>query len=255
MNMPTEAVPHYPSDPKPPFPEQTQELPGSFKLMNPRPDHGEQSWRGAGRLNGMVALITGVDSCSDTPEQSSAPLVVIPYRRRASANRQRRPDNGIRTKRSRLSISRPGWRAATACRPLGTKRTVADFAEQCAGVVHVQNNLHGRAVTGSSQGANGQPGEQAKAAAPWGQSRSVPDGVWPSRTGRRACRKVTSAILWEIPCQALRRVMRFSDGVPMLLLSCARKTPTPTSCAMTAHPRRIFPAADGRQTVDRRHRR
>jgi len=52
----------YPDYPKPPFPEQTQELPGSFKLMDPPPDHGEQSWRGAGRLEGSVALITGGDS-------------------------------------------------------------------------------------------------------------------------------------------------------------------------------------------------
>ncbi|MBD9529899.1 SDR family oxidoreductase [Paracoccus sp. PAR01] len=48
--------------PKPPFPEQSQKLPGSFKKMSPRPDHGETSWRGAGRLDGMVALITGGDS-------------------------------------------------------------------------------------------------------------------------------------------------------------------------------------------------
>ncbi|MTH62451.1 SDR family oxidoreductase [Paracoccus litorisediminis] len=48
--------------PKPPFPEQSQKLPGSFKKMRPRPDHGETSWRGAGRLDGMVALITGGDS-------------------------------------------------------------------------------------------------------------------------------------------------------------------------------------------------
>ena len=30
--------------------------------MQPRPDHGETSWRGAGRLQGKVALITGGDS-------------------------------------------------------------------------------------------------------------------------------------------------------------------------------------------------
>ncbi|MFC0199162.1 SDR family oxidoreductase [Paracoccus rhizosphaerae] len=48
--------------PKPPFPEQTQELPGSFARMNPVPDHGEDSWRGANRLAGKTALITGGDS-------------------------------------------------------------------------------------------------------------------------------------------------------------------------------------------------
>jgi NAD(P)-dependent dehydrogenase (short-subunit alcohol dehydrogenase family) len=48
--------------PKPPFPEQTQEPPGSFVSMQPRPDHGETTWVGAGRLKGRVALITGADS-------------------------------------------------------------------------------------------------------------------------------------------------------------------------------------------------
>jgi len=48
--------------PFPPFPEQQQEPPGSFRRMDPVPDHGEESWRGAGRLEGLVALITGGDS-------------------------------------------------------------------------------------------------------------------------------------------------------------------------------------------------
>ncbi|GHG22801.1 SDR family oxidoreductase [Paracoccus aerius] len=48
--------------PKPPFPKQQQELPGSFQKMDPKPDHGEESWRGAGRLEGMKAIITGGDS-------------------------------------------------------------------------------------------------------------------------------------------------------------------------------------------------
>ncbi|SCY68775.1 glucose 1-dehydrogenase [Paracoccus tibetensis] len=48
--------------PKPPFPKQEQSLPGSFREMDPAPDHGEDSWVGAGRLEGKVALITGGDS-------------------------------------------------------------------------------------------------------------------------------------------------------------------------------------------------
>ncbi len=48
--------------PHPPFPEQTQELPGSFAQMDPRPDHGETSWKGAARLEGQIALVTGGDS-------------------------------------------------------------------------------------------------------------------------------------------------------------------------------------------------
>lgn len=48
--------------PKPPFPEQSQPWPGLVSKMTPRPDHGEESYRGSGRLAGRKALITGGDS-------------------------------------------------------------------------------------------------------------------------------------------------------------------------------------------------
>jgi NAD(P)-dependent dehydrogenase (short-subunit alcohol dehydrogenase family) len=48
--------------PKPPFKEQTQPWPGLAREMNPKPDHGETSYRGSGRLAGRKALITGGDS-------------------------------------------------------------------------------------------------------------------------------------------------------------------------------------------------
>jgi NAD(P)-dependent dehydrogenase (short-subunit alcohol dehydrogenase family) len=48
--------------PKPPFREQTQAWPGLASKMNPKPDHGESSYRGSGRLAGRRALITGGDS-------------------------------------------------------------------------------------------------------------------------------------------------------------------------------------------------
>src|SRR4051812_40799775 len=48
--------------PKPPFQEQSQPWPGLAGKMNPRPDHGEESYRGSGRLAGRKALITGGDS-------------------------------------------------------------------------------------------------------------------------------------------------------------------------------------------------
>ncbi|OWU67001.1 SDR family oxidoreductase [Marinibacterium profundimaris] len=48
--------------PKPPFPEQPQSLPGDTDRMDPRPDHGEDSYKGSGKLTGMAALITGADS-------------------------------------------------------------------------------------------------------------------------------------------------------------------------------------------------
>lgn len=47
---------------KPPFDKQTQDLPGSDAKMNPQPDHGEQSYKGTGKLKGMVAIVTGADS-------------------------------------------------------------------------------------------------------------------------------------------------------------------------------------------------
>jgi NAD(P)-dependent dehydrogenase (short-subunit alcohol dehydrogenase family) len=48
--------------PKPPFDEQSQPWPGLARDMNPRPDHGEESYVGSGRLQGRKALITGGDS-------------------------------------------------------------------------------------------------------------------------------------------------------------------------------------------------
>src|ERR1700742_382290 len=47
---------------KPPFPVQRQRWPGLVSKMKPRPDHGERSYQGSGRLKGRKALITGGDS-------------------------------------------------------------------------------------------------------------------------------------------------------------------------------------------------
>src|SRR3982750_2273496 len=48
--------------PKPPFKGQEQPWPGLASKMEPRPDHGEKSYKGWGRLAGRKALITGGDS-------------------------------------------------------------------------------------------------------------------------------------------------------------------------------------------------
>src|SRR4051794_10324441 len=48
--------------PKPPFEKQQQPWPGLARDMHPRPDHGETSYRGSGRLARRKALITGGDS-------------------------------------------------------------------------------------------------------------------------------------------------------------------------------------------------
>jgi NAD(P)-dependent dehydrogenase (short-subunit alcohol dehydrogenase family) len=47
---------------QPPQPAQQQDMPGETGRMTPRPDHGESSYRGSGRLLDRVAVITGGDS-------------------------------------------------------------------------------------------------------------------------------------------------------------------------------------------------
>lgn len=68
--MPQSAPPQSPvtTDPKkegekPQFDQQGKiEYPGPSKKMDPQPDYGEESYRGLGRLEGKVALVTGADS-------------------------------------------------------------------------------------------------------------------------------------------------------------------------------------------------
>lgn len=44
------------------FPEQQQQPPGLTDELEPRPDHGEESYQGSGKLEGKIAVITGADS-------------------------------------------------------------------------------------------------------------------------------------------------------------------------------------------------
>ena len=49
--------------PKPPQPKQQQDtIPGRTGPMKPQPDHGEETYKGSGRLAGKKAIITGGDS-------------------------------------------------------------------------------------------------------------------------------------------------------------------------------------------------
>jgi NAD(P)-dependent dehydrogenase (short-subunit alcohol dehydrogenase family) len=48
--------------PRPPFPPQQQPMPGETGKMSPVPDHGEHSYHGSGRLEGLKVVITGGDS-------------------------------------------------------------------------------------------------------------------------------------------------------------------------------------------------
>ncbi len=52
-----------PNRPAPPFPAQQQsDVPGHTAPMDPAPDHGEESYKGSGRLAGKAAIVTGGDS-------------------------------------------------------------------------------------------------------------------------------------------------------------------------------------------------
>ncbi|MCC9138616.1 SDR family oxidoreductase [Pontibacter silvestris] len=67
MNQAEENKPDTQQDPQkqykqPPFPEQQQNVPGSEQEMTPKPDHGEETYKGSGKLAGRKAIITGADS-------------------------------------------------------------------------------------------------------------------------------------------------------------------------------------------------
>jgi hypothetical protein len=48
--------------PKPPFKSQQQSPPGRSDKMDPKPDHGETTYRGSNKLKNKKAIITGADS-------------------------------------------------------------------------------------------------------------------------------------------------------------------------------------------------
>jgi NAD(P)-dependent dehydrogenase (short-subunit alcohol dehydrogenase family) len=59
----TENVMSHTNRPAPPFPAQQQsDVPGHTASMDPVPDHGEESYKGSGRLAGKAAIVTGGDS-------------------------------------------------------------------------------------------------------------------------------------------------------------------------------------------------
>jgi len=48
--------------PQPPYPQDKQDVPGTETEMTPKADHGEESYKGSGKLAGRKAIITGGDS-------------------------------------------------------------------------------------------------------------------------------------------------------------------------------------------------
>ena len=109
---PPTAAPFAGSDhkyPKPPFPKQSQPWPGLASKMDPRPDHGETSYKGSGRLTGRKALITGGDS-------GMGRAAAIAYRAR---RRRRRDQLSARRGARRPRGHRPdqGGRPQGRCHP------------------------------------------------------------------------------------------------------------------------------------------
>lgn len=68
--------------PRPPFPKQQQPAPGRTAKLDPSPDHGEHSYRGSGRLEGCVALVTGADSGIGSPRAGMDPAHPFHHARR-----------------------------------------------------------------------------------------------------------------------------------------------------------------------------
>lgn len=62
MSQPTSERDPKANGKKPPFKESPQSSPGHESEMRTKPDYGEESYKGYGRLAGRVALVTGADS-------------------------------------------------------------------------------------------------------------------------------------------------------------------------------------------------
>jgi NAD(P)-dependent dehydrogenase (short-subunit alcohol dehydrogenase family) len=118
--------------PQPPFKEQSQSWPGLASKMEPRPDHGERSYKGSGRLLGRRALVTGGDS-------GMGRAAAIAFAREGAdvainyfPTEQPDADEVIRLIREagRTGIAMPGdLRDENFC-----KKLVADAAEQLGGL-------------------------------------------------------------------------------------------------------------------------
>src|SRR5436309_2386787 len=89
--------------PKPPFPAQHQEKPGLESKLDPRPRYQGKDYKGAGKLHGKTALISGGDSGIGRAvavffarEGADVALVPAPGRRSAERREKDRHSRGPR---------------------------------------------------------------------------------------------------------------------------------------------------------------
>jgi NAD(P)-dependent dehydrogenase (short-subunit alcohol dehydrogenase family) len=124
--------------PAPPFQEQSQPWPGLASKMNPKPDHGEQSYKGSGRLTDRKALITGGDSgmgraaaIAFAREGADVAINYFP-----SEEPDAQEVIALIKKEGRKAIAIPGdLREEAFC-----KKLVADAAQQLGGLDIIVNN-------------------------------------------------------------------------------------------------------------------
>jgi len=124
--------------PKPPFKSQTQPWPGLAGRMEPRPDHGETSYKGSGRLRGRKALITGGDSgmgrAAAIAYAREGADVAISYFPDEEPDAQEVVD--LIRKEGRVAVALPGdIRDEALC-----QRIVADAVRQLGGLDILVNN-------------------------------------------------------------------------------------------------------------------
>jgi NAD(P)-dependent dehydrogenase (short-subunit alcohol dehydrogenase family) len=110
--------------PKPSYPQPPIEPPGSIEEMRPRADHGEESYRGLGRLKDKVALITGGDS-------GIGRAVAIAFAREgADVLLSYLPEEDGDGQDTRGWVERAGRRAVTLPGDIGDERQCAALVER-----------------------------------------------------------------------------------------------------------------------------
>ena len=122
--------------PKPPFPAQQQDSPGSEAQMQPAPDYGEASYQGHGRLRDRVAVVTGGDS-------GIGRAVALAYAREGADVVVAYLDEHQDAERSCDAVRQAGRRALAVAADLGEEagcRRVSDAAVQAFGRIDVLVN-------------------------------------------------------------------------------------------------------------------